>query len=289
MVQRVFDGMNGTRILSMWLVGLLSLVARSECRAVIPETTQEIDLPAGWSLISIQVGSGMLPEQFRDAFDEPENLIEVWGYTPSGSLTTPGSWQTYQPKLAGFPDDLEMIEPGRAYWVKAAQFTTVALVGTPWDGAVSLQSGWNAVGFPGLSFDSTEEQELAGLFGASFDRISQAWAWDNSGRQRYVGYDTTSIPEVDELASVQPGSGYLIYALEPVLLTTDGYLALPQDADASPLQPEETFVAAEFFDEVHGELGRLQLLVHAEGLLVALVIRVRLQAVMVAVTIQLLP
>ena len=58
----------------------------------------------------------------------------------------------------------------------------------------------------------------------------------------------------------------------------------------SPLEVlQRDLLSPQLLDKVFWEFWRCQLVLHAEGLLVALVIRVRLQAVMVAVTIQLLP
>ncbi|MBL9145370.1 MAG: carboxypeptidase regulatory-like domain-containing protein [Verrucomicrobiaceae bacterium] len=215
--------------------------------------TQVIDLYPGWNLISIQVGGNISPSSFSAALDNPatttsnesERLIEVWAYHPSGNPSIPGAWQTYQPKVVGFPSDLTTLQPGRGYWVNVSQFVQAKLTGLRWDGAVSLQTGWNLVGFPGLSLAQDEAQDLASVFGVNLARVPQVWTFDTS-LQRFSGHDITAVPQLKELNLIKPGSAYWIYALEPLAIVPQPYVALPGDADASPLEVEVAFSATDF-------------------------------------------
>lgn len=220
------------------------LVAAGSVRAAEPTITQKITLSAGWNLVSIQVGDGPMPvSAFMAALSSPSNLIEVWGYTPTGDATVPGAWQSYQPLVPAFPSDLTVLEPGRGYWVNVAQATTLLLENqVPWNGGVSLLKGWNLVGFPGVAFDSNEVQDLGAVFGVAFDRIQQVWTLD-TGTQTFKGYDLTAIPALKALTSVQPGVGYWVYSISDsvINLTPQPYLALPGDGDASPPQTPESF------------------------------------------------
>jgi hypothetical protein len=153
----------------------------------------------------------------------------------------PGTWQTYQPQLAAFPSDLAALVPGRGYWVNVSQVTQATLSGARWDASVALAPGWNLVGFPGLTFDSFETQELASVFGTKFGRVTQVWTFEYSAGSRFLGYDVTAIPALKELNFVKPGRGYWVYALEAVTIRPAPFVALQADSDASPLQDEEIF------------------------------------------------
>ncbi|MFZ4767905.1 MAG: hypothetical protein ACOYMN_23400, partial [Roseimicrobium sp.] len=215
--------------------------------------TQVIDLNPGWNLISIQVGGSITATAFKAALDnlatpmvdESTRLIEVWGYQPSASSSVPGSWQTYQPTVAAFPSDLAFMQPGRGYWVNVSQFAQARLSGVRWDAAVSLQTGWNLVGFPGLDLSTDEAQDLTSVFGSHLSRIPQVWTFDTS-LQRFSGYDITAVPQLKELNLIKPAQGYWVYALEPIVITAQPYVALPGDADASPLETEVAFSATDF-------------------------------------------
>lgn len=231
---------------------LLILASSNFCLAQQP-ASQNIDLRPGWNLISIQVGGSINSAAFRASLDDPataavdesQRLIEVWAYQSSGNPSVPGTWQTYQPTVPGFPSDLSTMQPGRGYWVNVSQFAQARLSGARWDGSVSLQTGWNLVGFPGLSLAQDEAQDLNSVFGVNLARVPQAWTFDTS-LQRFSGYDVTAVPQLKELNLIKPGSGYWIYALEPLVIVPQPYVALPGDADASPLEPEVAFAAVEF-------------------------------------------
>lgn len=225
---------------------LLSLLfAPHPLHAAEPPTTQTITLNSGWNLISIQIGNDPLPvAAFQAALADPSRLIEVWGYTPSGNPATPGVWQSFQPLVPSFPSDLTTIQQGSGYWVNVAQTTTLSLSGTPWNGTVSLTTGWNLVGFPGVNLATDEIQELSAVLGSSFDRIQQAWTF-NTASNRFKGYDLTAIPALKDLAAISPGQGYWIYALDPLTITPEPFVALPGDSDASPPQAAEAFQATD--------------------------------------------
>lgn len=242
--RQFFPTISALRHFSSALCALLAFLHSVSLQAA----TQTIELRAGWNLISLQVGESPIPAaSFRTSLANPAALTEVWGYDASGDPTRPGTWRTYQPALEpGFPSDLSSLSPGRGYWVNVSARTTLSLgdANTPvWSGGHTLAPGWNLVGFAGLATDSTEQQDLASVFGPAFDRVPQVWSFD-AAAQRFVGYDTTAIPALRTLATVTPGSAYWVYALEATSLTPAPFLALPQDADESPLQPEEFFSAA---------------------------------------------
>lgn len=236
------------------IIFTLGLTLASLSAQVPPASTQVIDLKPGWNLISVQVGSAAIPvASFKAMMDNPATttvdesarLIEIWGYTPSANPSVPGSWQTYQPQVSAFASDLATMQPGRGYWINVSQFTQATLTGPRWDGSVTLQAGWNLVGFPGLDLTTDEAQEITSVFGSQLSRVPQVWTFDTS-LQRFSGYDITAVPQLKELNLIKPGHGYWVYALEPVVVTPQPYVALPGDADASPLEDEVPFVAPDF-------------------------------------------
>ena len=214
--------------------------------AAVPNATQQIELNVGWNLVSIQVGDAPYTSAaFQAALSDPSRLIEIWGYSPTGNPAVPGTWETFQPTQPAFPSDLTQLVQGRGYWVNVSQATTLTLTGVPWDGSVSLLAGWNLVGFPGLFQQADEAQEISGVFGSQFNRVQQVWTFDPD-TQRFSGYDVTAIPALKELNTVAAGRGYWVYALEALLIQPGPYLALQQDADAAPLEPEVSFSAVDF-------------------------------------------
>ena len=204
--------MLGNFIRTLWAVGRhlrlgIVLLVAPVVFAAGPTTTQTISLFSGWNLISIQIGDGPLSVgNFRAALGDPARLVEIWGYEPSSDPSVPGTWRTYQPQLAAFPNDLAELQPGRGYWVQTSQATTATLTGPAWTGSMSLSAGWNLVGFGVLKLGTNESQDLASVFGSTFDRVTQVWTFDSSS-QRFAGYDLTAIPAVKTLSNINPGTG----------------------------------------------------------------------------------
>src|SRR5687768_5741707 len=127
-----------------FLAALVGLLLPVVARGQQPTVTQVIDLSPGWNLVSVQVGTAPIPvANFRAALDQPEFLIEIWGYNSTGDPGTPGSWNSYQPLLANFPSDLPLVEQGKGYWVNVSQFCQATFIAAPWTGNVSFVTGWN--------------------------------------------------------------------------------------------------------------------------------------------------
>ncbi len=222
------------------LMVLMAGALQPQLQAQQKATTQVINLYAGWNLISIQIGSTLPVASFKANLNYPERLIEIWGYQPSGDPTVPGSWKTYQPQVVSYPNDLATVDAGRGYWVHVTQASVLTLTGIPWDGSVGLSSGWNLVGFPGLSLSSNQTLDLSSVFGSNYSSIQQVWTFDASA-QKFTGYDITAIPVVKDLASVIPAQGYWVYATQATSIQSAPYTALPADGDVSPLAADEAF------------------------------------------------
>ena len=184
--------------------------------------TQQIVLDAGWNLVSVQVGT--TPWTIADieaAIDADNVLNAVWGYDAAT-----GTWKTCQPMRAGFPNDLSEIRQGSGYWVKVNEACVLTLDGEPWEGTVELRPGWNLVGFHGLGASN-----LASFFGNALANVQQVWGFSGGASQSFTGYDLSSMPQRKDLASVEPGKGYWVYALDTVTLTAMPSILLTGDVD----------------------------------------------------------
>ncbi|MBN8460693.1 MAG: carboxypeptidase regulatory-like domain-containing protein [Verrucomicrobia bacterium] len=227
------------------LLGLLAVIFLGvPTLSAAPDAQQVISLASGWNLISIQVGGPLTPAAFAAELSHPDRLQQIWEYNPTGNPGTPGQWNTFQLlQPPEFPSDVTQIVPGRGYWVRVSQATTLDLTGPAWSGPVSIVPGWNLVGFPGLDLGGSEQQELASVFGSSFDRIQQVWTHDNASKL-FSGYDLTAIPQLRQVTGVQPGRAYWVYSIAPGPIALQGqpWVALPADSDASPPQPSAAYV-----------------------------------------------
>lgn len=196
---------------------------------------QQIILEAGWNLISVQVVDldGWSMAEIEARLDIPNALEQITPYCPDEDI----QWPRYLPKQAGFPQDIDELEPGKGYWAKVSEGCVLELEGEPWDGSVELRAGWNLVGFPGIK----SSHEFSSIFREKFDRIHQIWTFSNDPSQSMVGYDTTSVPRREELSRIEPGRGYLIEAHEAISLGADPEVMLSGDFDLPPLQDEEVY------------------------------------------------
>ncbi len=205
--------------------------------AQAPVRTQTVVLERGWNLLSLQVGQPLSPEAFA-ALVRPVGagstnpVVSVWAPVPAT-----GEWQSYQPRVTGFPQDLLSIEPGRGYWVQVDGPSSVTVTGVPWEGPLELRPGWNLVGFPGVEVEESG-RSLEAVFRGRLPDIRQVWEWDATpSRQRYVGHDTTARPALRELTTLLPGKAYWVQsgAEGRMLLTPKPAIALPPDIDLPPL------------------------------------------------------
>lgn len=225
---------------------LMAIFIGGRIFAQAPDSQQLVHLSAGWNLASLQVGGAISPDTFKASLSHPARLKQIWGFEPSGSPNIPGRWSVFKAEVPpGFVNDLSSLIPGRAYWMELSQAADLTLHGIPWSGDLSLTPGWNLIGFPGLDLAENESQELSAAFGSSFSKVQQIWTHENDTKL-FRGYDPGAIPALKDLTVVRPGMGYWVYASEAFTIAPGPYVILPGDADASPLEPEVDFNAAQF-------------------------------------------
>jgi len=219
-------------------------------------TLQSIPLYTGWNLISLQVGApGAFSPQaiIQGLGSDGGALLGIWGYDPVA-----GNWNVFQPAhLPVAISSLQALSPGQGYWVKMAKNSVLQLSGTPWQGTMTLQPGWNLVGFPGLAVGTAGKTDFASIFRDQFPSVPILWSFQGGALQQYSGYDSLAYPPITSLTGIQPGVGYWVYSLANVNLTPTPQIALAPDSDASPLQPQELFVAGD--PRYHGANSALYL------------------------------
>jgi hypothetical protein len=160
----------------------------------------EIPLYKKWNLISIPFN--LISNDISEVFNQTGDKVEiVWSYDN-------GTWHVYSPNG---PSDLETIEPGLGYWVKAKEDTKLVVGGSllgPAPGvppSVSLEKGWNLIGHYG----TTDKSVYCSLFSlidtnVGFPRWSALNGYDN------VNKHFTSLNAMNPSDMTEPGKGYWI-------------------------------------------------------------------------------
>jgi hypothetical protein len=160
-------------------------------------TPYPIPLDKKWNLISFPFNllSNDVEEVFNDASDK---IKGVWSYEN-------GEWKVYSPEMGG---DLKQVVPGRGYWVKTTEATTVLVggelisEGQVLPPSVELDKGWNLIGHYGTSpkpaycslFSLVDTQE-------GFPRWSALWGY-NTGSDDFF--------PLGSLTPTFPGKGYWV-------------------------------------------------------------------------------
>lgn len=196
---------------------------------------QRVALEAGWNLVSWQVGGETTVEAWAQGLEKPDALRSVWGYDAAA-----GRWVTWQSGIPEWKGDLVKVGPGRGWWVEVDEAMVWEGEGEPWSGTVSLAPGWNLAGFPGLEATGLEEH-----FGNAFGAVKQVWDFDAAGARVFRGYDSTALPARRDVAALEPGRGYWVYAAEAVDLSPEPEVLLVPDADAVPLQESVEYAGNE--------------------------------------------
>jgi len=127
-----------------------------------PVVVENLQLVAGWNLVSFRVASEN---------DTPANIFDnqtyyIW------------RWSAENKKYVNPPSD-QPVELGVGYWVWVGYDQTVTTSGIPVDNySINLKSGWNLVGFPVTSDNTTPANLFAG-------QTYYIWKWD-AVNKKYV-------------------------------------------------------------------------------------------------------
>ncbi len=145
---------------------------------------------SSWQLISIN----KQPEHTETAQvveSVLENVISVWGYEGV-------KWYVYDPANPDF-SDLPNMTPGNGYWIHYRKSSEFTVAGTPSSDSVSLNAGWNLVGY-----NSDDTQNTSDAIASIADNVISVWAYKDD---RWKVYDPEN-PDFSDLPVMEPGYGY---------------------------------------------------------------------------------
>jgi hypothetical protein len=158
-----------------------------------------VDLVQGWNLISVPV----------EAFDTSigsvlssiaGDFVAVWAYPADTS-----EWLRYDLEGPDFLNDLDTVHKGGGYWILMSSAGTLSVDGVVSETAIPLQAGWNLVGCNSLiPLDIVDAM-------SSIECEFSIWTY-NPQTEEWLNYDPGE--SFNDLDSIEPGRGYLIYTAE---------------------------------------------------------------------------
>ncbi len=176
-----------------------------------PTTAQslEIDLLAGWNLISLPLIPGdESPAAVLASVAGKYN--SAWAYAPG--QTNP--WLSYDPDVPPFLNTLTAIDEKMGVWLNMKEAAILTVTGTqPGSTEIAIFQGWNFIGYPS---DQTRSVPNV-LAGVSYN---SAWAYDPSlAPSPWQSYDPDVPPFLNTLQQFTPKRGYALNASAPGELT----------------------------------------------------------------------
>jgi type 1 glutamine amidotransferase len=152
----------------------------------------ELNLSEGWNLISIPVEP--LDSKIQTVLDSINGkYIAAYAYAGAG-------YKTYVPNSTA--NTLDTIEVAKGYWVLMNQSGILKVSGRAAGRTITLNKGWNLVGFNSLQ-PMSSGVALASIAG----KFEAVYGYKNG----YRGYYADSTGDLNVL---EPGSGYWIYSKE---------------------------------------------------------------------------
>lgn len=147
----------------------------------------------GWNLVSLP-----LIQENASVGAALSSLAGQWDVVKRYDSQDPADpWKTY--RVGGTANDLFALDHTMGFWLHALANTTLTVYGVePGNTTIALHAGWNLVGYPSLSNDTTIAESL---FGTGYDRVE--------------GYDAMSPYLVSSLGGtyiMRPGEGYWVRA-----------------------------------------------------------------------------
>ena len=185
---------------------------------VVPVTSYDITLYAGWNLISLP----LIPED--------SDITEVISATTlaSGNISNVGMvyWydsvaETYLAYKPGVGGNLPTMEDGKGYWASVANAEVLTVTGTTTPVPPSppptynVTEGWNLIGFKSTEAMANKVY-LANLIDDS-PNYSMLWGYNAEAQEYFIVYH----PSMGEGGNMEPGHGYWLSA------TADGTIVPP--------------------------------------------------------------
>ena len=186
------------------------VLATISAELIISGTSHEIDLVAGWNLISFRViPYSTSVEDVLSSIESQFSLVYAWD--ASGTSSSSGHWLKYDPNVA-YGNSLTNLDESMGFWIYMTQAATLTVIGEdPTETIIPLQiaaGGWNLVGYP-----SSTNLDLPGALsdqgGTGFTLIYAYHAADTSDPWKL--FDVAVTPVVlNDLTTMSPGWGYWI-------------------------------------------------------------------------------
>ena len=158
-------------------------------------------LSIGWNLISIPFEQANISiEQVLSSIDGDYDRVKYYD-----SLDFMDPWKTYRPGAS--TNDLSNIDREMGVWIHTTQVCTLIVYGTISSStAISLNAGWNLVGYPSLTPDTVANA----LWGTGADRVEVC-----NLTEPYL------IKEVIPTYIMKPGEGYWVHIPADTVWTVD--------------------------------------------------------------------
>ncbi|MFH1849109.1 MAG: C25 family cysteine peptidase [archaeon] len=158
-----------------------------------------LPLLSGWNLISLPVeADNMSPSAL---FASLPNFTRAWMFNASDG----NPWRLYDPNGLPFLNTLTLATREYGYWINAAGGVQLNLTGQSAGGLnAALRPGWNLMGYPFAS----PRPAIAAV--SSLPGFSRMWAYNSSAQSPWKLYDPNSLPFLNTLANLDPGSGYWV-------------------------------------------------------------------------------
>lgn len=169
-----------------------------------PDTVEQavFELGVGWNLISIN----LQPE--NTSIEQVLSSIAgkydaVWAYAAAT-----GEWRKHDNSSPPFLNDLNDIEPGEGYWIDMTDSGMLMIQGTLPETAVTLEPGWNLVGY------SSQSPKLVADCVISIQGKFNSICTYDAHEGKWFRYIPDGPPLLNDLEFMWSGKGYWIDAKE---------------------------------------------------------------------------
>ena len=178
------------------VISVAAIILLLTCSLANAESTGTVPLVQGWNLISLPVQPANA--SIASVLSGIKGAYEVvWAYPNQ-------AWQVYDPNDSG-GSTLTSMQAGMGYWIKMSSAKTLSVSGIAPPSSLSLQTGWNLVGWDGAS--CTDSATAVPSIGAGIQVV-----WGYPGRV-WQFYDPAN--SAGALTKLCPGLGYWLLKAPP--------------------------------------------------------------------------
>lgn len=163
-----------------------------------PQHAPVAELAIGWNLISISVRPADM--SIAEVLSSIHGKYDaIWTYDASSK-----GWQRYDLSSPPFLNNLKEVKPGAGYWINMIEPGALTVQGAQPDTAITLESGWNLVGY-----NSQSAKPVAEAMSSISGKCNSVWTYD-AHTVEWLRYTPGGQSFLNNLEFMQPGSGYWI-------------------------------------------------------------------------------